>query len=277
MASSIFVGILTILIVFADSPKELVSGRSLFFFSIPIVFASVLLRPWMSIGIALVCTIAQLLLSYLNFIPVNTLAIGGFLVLALFSWLSANGIESALTELRTINQDLDARVARRTEELAITNERLKELDLIRAKFVADVSHELRTPVGNLVAYLEMLHEKMEDPVRTKRYLTVLQDETQRLHSLVNSVLNLSRLEIGTSKLEFTSVNISDIAEQVVLAHDLRAKAHGLKIIFQPGKDIPAIWADSDQIKQVFNNILGNAVNYTMQNGKITVKTYAEQD
>ena len=277
LASLIFIGILTILIVFSDSPRELVAGRSLFFFSIPIVFASVLLQPWMSFGIALVCSVASVILANQAGIAINTFAIAGFILLALFSWLSATAIETALENLRIVNRELDQRVEDRTKELAYANERLKELDRLRSKFVADVSHELRTPVSNLVAYLEMLEGRLSDPERRKRYLDVLQEETLRLQKTVNSVLNLSRLDMGAAKQEFFPLNINEVADQVVLAHQLRAETHGLKLKFYPDKIIPLIWADSNQVNQVFNNIIGNAVNYTMQGGTITVTTYSETD
>lgn len=276
-ASLIFIGILTTLILFSDSPSELVNGRSLFFFSIPIVFASVLLRSWMSFTIALVCSLAITILSVQAALPINTFAIGGFLLLALFSWLSSTGIENALQELRTINKELDARVALRTEELAYSNERLKELDRIRSKFVADVSHELRTPVGNLVAYLEMLEERMTDPERRKRYVSVLREEASRLQGLVNSVLNLSRLELSTGDQEFTAIALNDVVEQIVLANTLRAETHGLKLSFIPHSvPSPIVWADKNLLTQVCNNIIGNAVNYTKPDGTVTVKTLLEK-
>ncbi|HNB52281.1 MAG TPA: ATP-binding protein [Anaerolineales bacterium] len=277
-ASLIFIGLLTILILFSDSASELVAGRSLFFFSIPIVFASVLLRPWMSFAMAFVCALAITVLSTQNGIPINTFAIGGFILLALFSWLSSSGIENALQELRTINQELDDRVAIRTEELAYSNERLKELDRIRAKFVADVSHELRTPVGNLVAYLEMLEEKIADPDRRKRYVGVLREEAARLQGLVNSVLNLSRLELGTHSQDYKALSLNEVVEQIVLANTLRAETHGLKMTFvpQPGQN-PIIWTDKNLLTQVCNNVIGNAVNYTKPGGTVTVKTWQEPE
>ena len=276
-ASFIFISILTALIVYSDSPVELVAGRSLFFFSVPIVFASVLLRPWMSFGIAIICSIVSVILAYQAGIAINTFAIAGFIVLALFSWLSSSAIETALEDLRNINHELDQRVAARTEELAVANERLKELDRLRSKFVGDVSHELRTPVSNLVAYLEMFETKTDDPERRKRYLDVLQEETSRLEGLVNSVLNLSRLDLGGGQKKLEAIQINDVAEQVFLANHTRGEAHGLKMGFEPGDDLPIIWADSNQINQVFNNIIGNAVNYTMRDGKIRVKTYADKE
>lgn len=277
-ASLLFIGVLITLILFSDSAAELVAGRSLFFFSIPIVFAGVLLRPWMGFAIAFVCSLVIAYLSIQARIPFNTLAMGGFLLLALFSWLSSTGTENALQELRTINKELDARVALRTQELAHSNERLKELDKIRSKFVADVSHELRTPVGNLVAYLEMLEEKMTDPERRKRYLTVLRDETSRLRGLVNSVLNLSRLESGSNNQEFAATPLNEVVEQIVLANRLRAETHGLKLNFEPDPaSAPIIWADKNLLSQICNNMIGNAVNYTKPGGTVTVKTWVERE
>ncbi len=277
LASFIFITLLFIMILFSDTSEELVTGRSLLFFSVPIVLASVLLRPSMTFGFALICSIANILLASQAGLSINPFAIGGFITLALFSWLSATGIETALENLRTVNRELDERVARRTEELANANERLKELDRLRSKFVADVSHELRTPVSNLVAYLEMFESKMHDPERRTRYLKVLQEETTRLQQMVSSVLSISRLDLGAIKQELTAFNINEVAEQVVLAHQTRAETHGLTLNYKPGNDLPKVWADQNQINQVFNNILGNSVNYTMQNGNVQVLTYPDKE
>jgi signal transduction histidine kinase len=277
LSSITFLVILTFAISLGDKPQEIFGGRSLYFFLLPIILASMLLRPYASLvaaaGITLLFLGGAIVLQVKTNFFVGPLA---FFAVAFLSWLSSNSLESALKELRLINKELDARVELRTQELAEANQRLykaneqlKSLDVLKSKFVSDVTHELRTPISNLRIYMEMLRAgKVE---KQAQYLDVLQEETMRLSRLVEDVLDLSRMERGTKKAEFTWLEINQLVEPVVMANKVRADTKNLELIFDQGKDLRPIWADGNQIKQVVNNLLGNALNYTRQ-GKILVQT-----
>ncbi len=118
LASSIFLLLLTVLVTFIDEPQEVANGRSLVAFVIPIVVASVLLRPYASFVAAAVCSlvIAAIALS-VQIVP-NPFAMIVFFGIALVSWLSARSLERALRDLRVLNLGLDQRVRDRTQELA---------------------------------------------------------------------------------------------------------------------------------------------------------------
>jgi signal transduction histidine kinase len=124
LTAVIFLLGLLVLISFSDEPLELVSGRSTMIFILPIVMASVLLRPSTSFIIAILSGAALLLLALFSNLPLNLLLptilveIVIFLLIALVSWLSARSLETALADLRTINAELDRRVAERTRDLA---------------------------------------------------------------------------------------------------------------------------------------------------------------
>jgi signal transduction histidine kinase len=224
--------------------------------------------------------------------------------IALVSWLAARNLGNALQELRTVNQELDQRVLHRTQELGnanrqlesqarelakinirleeqthdleivntqlerqaqellAANEKLKSLDRLKSKFVSDVTHELRTPISNLTIYMEML--RLGRAEKQERYINVLQEEITRLAQLVEDVLDLTRMELGTKKVEIKQVDLNVVAEQVVSANRLRAESKGLEMIFEPGVGLPLVLADASQMKQVVTNLVGNAVNYTQQ-------------
>jgi PAS domain S-box-containing protein len=119
VASSLFL-LLATFIVLADQPEQIVEGRSLFFLVIPILMASVLLRPWASFVAA---AVASGLIAAVDMLIVggkvpNFAAMGGFVVIAFVSWLAASGLERALRDLRLLNAELDQRVQDRTRELA---------------------------------------------------------------------------------------------------------------------------------------------------------------
>jgi signal transduction histidine kinase len=221
----------------------------------------------------------------INFSPFGMI---GFFVFALISWLAARSLEVALQEAREVNQHLDELVDERTKELAEANlqleeqarelananMRLTELDRLKSKFVSDVSHELRTPISNLTIYLEMLESAR--PERRERYRSVLQEETRRLDRLVSDVLDLSRMEMGVTKVEFDWVDINEIAEKVVTANLPRAKGKDIEISFEAGDDLPKVWADANQMNRAINNLVGNAVNYTPE-GSIWVSTHLDTE
>lgn len=125
LASSIFLLFLAGVFILSDEPVEVVSGRSMFFFAIPILMASVLIRPYASFVATGIVT-GLLSIYALNFgLTPNLFAALGFTAVAAVSWLSARSLEQALSELRASNRELDQRVAERTRELslALTRER----------------------------------------------------------------------------------------------------------------------------------------------------------
>lgn len=303
LASTLFLALLTVVFAFADTPENVVKGRSLFMFVIPVLMASFLLRPSASFAMAAAIVLIQLTIAFSASVPdYSPLGLVAYMVIALIAWLAASGLETALTELRVINRELDQRVVERTQELADANKQLEqqarelvdvnlqleqqanelekanqqltELDRLKSKFVSDVSHELRTPISNLKIYLEMLQGAR--PERRERYREVLQEETDRLGKLVSDVLDISRMEMGTTKVEFGWLDLNKIVELVVTASRPRARAKGLHLFFVPGEDTPQIWADTDQMNRVVNNLIGNAVNYTAE-GEIRVSTHFDAE
>lgn len=283
-AAIIFLAIIIVVFSIADTPEQTIKGRTLFMFVIPVLMSSFLIRP--SAGFFTSGIVAGLHISIATLAPVDDytpVGLIGFVAIALVAWLAASNLEMALNNLQKINTDLDRRVIERTQELAgansqlrqqakileEANKKLRSLDELKSRFVSDVSHELRTPISNLSIYLEMI--EVGTPEENARYLNVLRSETDRLSKLVSDVLDLSRMEMGTTKIEMKWLDLNQIVEKVVTANHLRAKDKRLEISFMPGRNIPNLWADANQITQVANNIIGNSISYT-QRGSIQVST-----
>jgi PAS domain S-box-containing protein len=119
LASTLFLLLLTLVFAFSDVPEEIVDGRSLFLFTVPIIMASVLLSPSSSFLLAALCSGINVFLAVfeLDVVP-NVPAITGFFAVAMVSWLSSRSLERALEDLRAINRELDQRVSDRTRDLA---------------------------------------------------------------------------------------------------------------------------------------------------------------
>jgi signal transduction histidine kinase len=118
LASVIFLGLLTILFSFSDTPLQVAAGRSLFAFTIPIIMASILLAPWSSFIFSAICSIIISAFAISIDLTPNIPAIIGFFVIALVSWLSARSLEQTLKDLRRINANLDQIVTERTQALS---------------------------------------------------------------------------------------------------------------------------------------------------------------
>ncbi|MBI3153636.1 MAG: PAS domain S-box protein [Chloroflexi bacterium] len=120
VASALFLLFLMVVFVFSDTPDQLVDGRSLFVFTIPIIMASMLLRPSYSFAFAALIVLEMYIVINMNALPlrVNPVAIAVFFMVASISWLSSRTLENALRDLRIINAELDQRVIDRTRELS---------------------------------------------------------------------------------------------------------------------------------------------------------------
>ncbi len=167
-------------------------------------------------------------------------------------------------------QELEQRVAERTRELAAANERLTELDHLKSKFVSDVSHELRTPIANLKLHVELLEHGRAD--KRVHYLDVVKQQSRRLGQLVDDILNLSRLDMGRERTVFGPVDLNYVVEQIVAAHQPRAESIGLTLGFGPGRDLPAVRGEVNQLAQVVTNLVINALSYTSE-GIIRLSTF----
>ncbi len=176
--------------------------------------------------------------------------------------------------LAQLTADLEKRVIERTAELEKANLRLTELDRLKTKFIADVSHELRTPLAVLNTRVYLLQHAQ--PEKHPEYLNALKFQIERLTNFVNTILDLSRLELGADKVAFGPVSINDIAEQVVSTLSPRAELAGLTLDLHMSDALPPVRGELNQLAQVATNLVANAINYT-PNGSIHVRTCLDQD
>lgn len=163
-------------------------------------------------------------------------------------------------------------------EVQNTNQRLKELDLLKNEFVSVASHELRTPMTAIKSYLWMALEDKGGPLNEKQryYIERGYNSVDRLIRLVNDMLNISRIESGRITIELQAVDLSKLAQEVVDEVLPRAKEVGVTVSIAPHDNLPPVLADLDKIKEVFFNLLGNSLKFTPQGGSVTVR-FTEKD
>jgi PAS domain S-box-containing protein len=148
---------------------------------------------------------------------------------------------------------------------------LKEIDRLKTQFVSDVSHELRTPLTNIRLYLDLL-KRVNDEDKVTRYLETLSRESTRLANLIDDLLSLSRLDVGAMPLRKSNVDLNRLLDS--LAEDRRSLAgrRGLNISVEAEKNLPPLLGDERLLGQIFTNLLTNAMNYSLEGGKITLRT-----
>lgn len=147
--------------------------------------------------------------------------------------------------------------------------RLRHLENMRTEFVANVSHELRTPLTSIKGFIEtLLDGGLENMEATKRFLTIIYQETDRLNRLINDLLDLSRLESGETELKRARIFLAPLVEEVRQTLQNRLTEKNLSFSVELGPT--AVWADEDRIREVLVNLLDNAVKYTPDGGSIKV-------
>jgi signal transduction histidine kinase len=167
---------------------------------------------------------------------------------------------------------LQEQITRQNAELAAANLELGQLSELKSQFVAIAAHELRTPLTSMIGYLEMLQSGTYGPLTEaqQRRLGIVYDGGQRLLSITQNLLDVTRLESGRLDLVLTPSDLSSLIELVVDEQRplLLAKGHHLTTDLQPG--LPPVLCDATRTAQILGNLLGNAVKYTLEGGRIEI-------
>jgi signal transduction histidine kinase len=145
----------------------------------------------------------------------------------------------------------------------------KTLERLRTRFISNISHELRTPLTTIKTYLHLLRGM---PELLPEYLDILEREVNWQASLVEDVLEISRLDSGAFQMEFHPVRLNDLAGEVVGAQRPLALAQGLVLEFRPAEAGPVAWGDPDGLRMVLINLVRNSIQYTPAGGRVEVAT-----
>ena len=155
--------------------------------------------------------------------------------------------------------------------------REKEVAQMKTDFVSSVSHELRTPLASIKAYVEMLVDGEATDERTRReFYDIIAGEADRLHRLIDNILNISRIESGVVRVVREPLCLTEVAREVldVVAPQARAKRITLTERLEP--IYHHVEADRDMIYQAVMNLVGNAIKYTPEGGRVTVSVSVDE-
>jgi signal transduction histidine kinase len=149
----------------------------------------------------------------------------------------------------------------------------------KSDFLANMSHELRTPLNAIIGFSEVLIEKMFGEVNDKQldYLHDIHGSGKHLLSLINDILDLSKIEAGRMELDVVDVNVPDTLSSAMTLVRERAQNHGIELALDVDPQINVIQADERKVKQVVLNLLSNAVKFTPDGGSVAVRATLDTD
>ncbi len=148
---------------------------------------------------------------------------------------------------------------------------LENTDKIKNEFISSVSHELRTPLTAIKGWSETLCEMDADPETFQKGMRVITGEAQRLSQMVEELLDFSRIQDGRFTLHKETMDILAELEDAVLIYTERAKSLGIEMIYDGPEMLPFVYGDRSRLRQVFINIIDNAVKYSNAGGTVTVQ------
>jgi len=148
--------------------------------------------------------------------------------------------------------------------------RFREAEEMKAMFISVISHELKTPVALIKGYASTLRREdaQWDQDTVLESLAIIEEESDHLDRLINNLLEASRIQSGTLKLEMSDVSIPRLAAKAVDRFRVQTAKHELTLDFPP--DFPPLLADEERLQEVFSNLISNAIKYSPQGGTIRV-------
>jgi len=147
---------------------------------------------------------------------------------------------------------------------------IERLENVRQEFFSNISHELRTPLTSILAFVETLEDgAITDEENNLRFLSVIRRNAERMHHLINDILELSSIESGKITIEPKKCNLSNLTDEVFTNLSNKAEERQIKLINEVPKDT-IVYADAVRLEQMLTNLIDNAVKFNRESGSINV-------
>ncbi len=157
--------------------------------------------------------------------------------------------------------------------VAVLSDRTREraLERTRADFVTNASHELRTPLASLIGFIDTLRgPAADDPPAQARFLEIMAEQAGRMSRLIDDLLSLSRIELTEHRPPTGSVDLMELLRFTAASFEPRLTRRGIQLELELAEELPSITGDDDQLGQVFQNLMDNAIKYGREGGRVRV-------
>ncbi|HEY0379917.1 MAG TPA: ATP-binding protein [Pyrinomonadaceae bacterium] len=181
------------------------------------------------------------------------------------------GPGGAVFDLRVVPLSLDVGMkSRGAMGVFFDITRIERLERVRQEFLSNVSHELRTPLTAIIAFVETLEDgALEDAASSRRFLSIIRRNAERMHSLIDDILELSAIEAGTVSVKAEPVRLRLLVGDVMTALASRAAARQVTVSNEVGGDV-VVHADGHRLEQMLTNLVDNAIKFNREGGSVTV-------
>ncbi|MCK9420948.1 MAG: PAS domain S-box protein [Nitrospirae bacterium] len=171
------------------------------------------------------------------------------------------------------NEVLEEKIKKRTAELEVAKQAADESNRAKSDFLANMSHELRTPLNAIIGFSSILVNGMSGPVTDEQtdFLRDIENSGKHLLTLINDILDLSKVEAGKMELEPSEFGVKDLIERCLVMFKEKSLKHGIHVEYAVEEALETIIADEMKIKQILVNLLSNAFKYTPEGGSVRVR------
>lgn len=177
-------------------------------------------------------------------------------------------------EVHAAVMPMDPPMADGGRAVVVLSDRTREraVERMRADFVANVSHELRTPLASLIGFIDTLRgPAADDPPAQQRFLGIMGEQAARMNRLIDDLLSLSRIELIEHQAPSGSVELRELIPRLAAAFEPRLKERSVALELHLPSELPPVIGDADQLAQVLQNLLDNAVKYGRQGGTVRLE------
>ncbi|HET6575178.1 MAG TPA: HAMP domain-containing sensor histidine kinase [Fimbriiglobus sp.] len=180
-----------------------------------------------------------------------------------------------LTNMQDRNRNLIADLDRKVDELARVNMALFESDRLKGDFLHTMSHELRTPLNSIIGFSEMLLGADNLTDRQHRWSGNINTSGQHLLALINDILELAKLEAGKLRVHPAELDVRAVCEQAAALHRTLAEKKNVELRVEVPPELPPARQDAGKLGQVLGNLLSNAIKFTPEGGRVTLRAAVE--
>jgi signal transduction histidine kinase len=276
LQGGLFVALMLCVLLVADEPEQLVSGRSTWYLALPVLISGVVVRPLAALIMAGLAAAGLAFVSLHAQTPPSTIQVSGLGLLGLLGWLVSGNLDRALARLAEVNRTLDRKVAERTRALEGALARLESTQAGRmqaqklaavGQLAAGIAHEVNNPLAVILGFAQGLEQRVPEGDALRLPVVSIAREVRRCKALVEGLLAFARV----GRPAFAEVELGEALRAAALLIEARARLQAVGVEVQVSAERLVLEANRTQLVQVLVNLGTNALDAMPDGGELTLR------